>query len=135
MCTLDDFQRLRFDNFYSPDKITGKPKIVCHPKSSQEILKHKSTFTFILRTIYEVNGTAQYLRRLQKPNLYSYSCCNETYLSLNPEPILSWIYPRFCDWPIYLEQHLHTVGIYFFWFSGQVSEIVEDIWSFWHGWL
>ena len=66
MYTLDDFQRLRFDNSQSSDKLTGKPKIVSLPKSSQEILKHKSTFTFTLRTIYEVNGTAQYIPRYQK---------------------------------------------------------------------
>ena len=60
-CAVDYFQRLRFFNSRLLEKFTGKPKIVSHPTSSQEILKHKSTFTFTLRTIYEVNGTAQYL--------------------------------------------------------------------------
>ena len=50
MCTVDNFQRLRF---------------VSLPTSSQEIVKHKSTFTFTfkVRTIYEFNGTARYLER------------------------------------------------------------------------
>ena len=49
---VDDFQRLRFGNSQSPNKFTGKPKIVSHPKSSQERLKYKSMFTFTLRNIY-----------------------------------------------------------------------------------
>ena len=49
---VDNFQHLIFGNSQSPDKFTGKPKIVSHPKSSQKSLKHKSTFTFTLRTIY-----------------------------------------------------------------------------------
>ena len=51
-CALDDIQRLIFDNSQLPDKFTGKPKIVSHPKSSQGSLKHKSTFTFTLLVIY-----------------------------------------------------------------------------------
>ena len=51
-CAVDDFQRLRFGNSQSPEKFTGNPKIFSHPISSQESLKHKSTFTFTLRTIY-----------------------------------------------------------------------------------
>ena len=51
-CAVDNFQLLIFGNSQSPDKFTGKPTIVSHPTSSQEILKHKSTFTFTLRTIY-----------------------------------------------------------------------------------
>ena len=51
-CVVDNFQSLRFGNIHSPNKFTGKPKIVSHPKSSQEILKQKSTFTFKLSTIY-----------------------------------------------------------------------------------
>ena len=45
MCAVDNFQRLRFGSL---------------PTSSQESVKHKSTFmfTFTLCTIYEVNGTA-----------------------------------------------------------------------------
>ena len=48
MCEVDNFQHLRFGNL---------------PTSSQESVKHKSTFTFTfkVRTIYEVNGTAWYL--------------------------------------------------------------------------
>ena len=62
---VENFQFLRFVNSQSPDKLTGKPKIVSLPTSSHESVKHKSTFmlTFTLRTIYEVNGTAQYLER------------------------------------------------------------------------
>ena len=60
-CAVDDFQRLRFDNSQSPDKFTGKPKIVSHPTSSQESLKHKWTFKFKFCTIYEFNGTSRYL--------------------------------------------------------------------------
>ena len=61
MCAVYYFQRLRFGNSQSPENFTGKPKIV----SSQENLKHKSTFkfTFTLRTVYDVNGTALYLER------------------------------------------------------------------------
>ena len=51
-CAVDDFQRLRFGNSQSPEKFTGKPKIVSHPTSSQEMLKQKSIFTFTLCTIY-----------------------------------------------------------------------------------
>ena len=59
-CAVDDFQRLRFGDSQSPNKFTGNPKIVSHPTSSQEILKHKSTFTFTLRTIYpSTRSTAQ----------------------------------------------------------------------------
>ena len=48
MCAVDNFQRLRFGSI---------------PTSSQESVKQKSTFTFTfkVRTIYEVNGTARYL--------------------------------------------------------------------------
>ena len=49
---VDNFQRFIFGNSQSPDKFIGKPKIVSHPKISQKILKHKSMFTFTLRTIY-----------------------------------------------------------------------------------
>ena len=47
ICTVDDFQRFRFGSL---------------PTSSQETVKQKSTFkfTFTLRTIYKVNGTARY---------------------------------------------------------------------------
>ena len=50
ICTVDNFQRFRLFSL---------------PTSSQEISKQESTFTFtfILQTIYEVNGTAQYLER------------------------------------------------------------------------
>ena len=50
ICTVDNLQRLRFGSL---------------PKSSQERVKHESTFTFTftLRTIYEVNGTARYIER------------------------------------------------------------------------
>ena len=50
MCAVDNFQHLRFGSL---------------PTSSQESVKHKSTFTFTftLRTIYKVNGTARYLKR------------------------------------------------------------------------
>ena len=50
MCAVEIFQRFRF---------------VSLPTSSQEIERQESTitFTFILRTIYKVNGTARYLER------------------------------------------------------------------------
>ena len=50
ICAVDNFQRLRFCSL---------------PTSSQERVKQESmfTFTFTLRTIYEVNGTARYLER------------------------------------------------------------------------
>ena len=51
-CEVDNFQPLIFGNGQSPEKFTGKPKIVSHLTSSQEILKHKSIFTFTLHTIY-----------------------------------------------------------------------------------
>ena len=51
-CAVDNFQRLIFDNSQSPNMFTRKPKIVSQPTSSQESLKHKSTFTFTLHTIY-----------------------------------------------------------------------------------
>ena len=51
-CAVDDFQHLRFGNSQSPDKFTGKPKIVSHPTISKERLKHKPMLTFKLRTIY-----------------------------------------------------------------------------------
>ena len=62
MCPVDNLQRLIFGNSQSPDNFTGKPKKVSLPTSSQEIVKQKSmfTFTFTLRTIYEVNGPSQY---------------------------------------------------------------------------
>ena len=62
MCAEEKFQPWGFGNSWSPEKFTGKPKIVSLPTSSQESVKHKSlfTFTFTLYTIYEVNGTAQY---------------------------------------------------------------------------
>ena len=65
MCAVENFQGFIFGNSRSPNKFIGKPKIVSLTTSSQEILKHKSmlTFTFILRTIYEVNDTAQYIER------------------------------------------------------------------------
>ena len=48
ICAVDNFQRFRFGNL---------------PTSSQERVKQESTFafTFHLCTIYEVNGTAQYI--------------------------------------------------------------------------
>ena len=48
ICAVEDFQRFRFSSL---------------PISSHERVKKESTFTFtfILRTIYEVNGTARYL--------------------------------------------------------------------------
>ena len=65
MCLVDNLQRLIFVNSQSPNKFTGKPKIFRLPTSLQESIKHKSTFmfTFIFRTIYEVNDTALYLER------------------------------------------------------------------------
>ena len=50
MCVVYNSKRLRFCSL---------------PTSSQESVRHKSTFmfTFTLRTIYEVNGTARYLKR------------------------------------------------------------------------
>ena len=50
ICAVDNFQHLRFGSLQT---------------SSQESVKHTSTFTFIftLRTIYEVNDTAWYLKR------------------------------------------------------------------------
>ena len=51
-CGVDNFQCLIFGNSRSPNKFTGKPKIVSHPTISQERLKKKSMFTFTLRTIY-----------------------------------------------------------------------------------
>ena len=50
MCAVDNFQRLIFGSL---------------PTSSQESVIQKSTFTFTftLRTIYEVNGTARYIER------------------------------------------------------------------------
>ena len=35
ICAVEDIQRLRFGISKSPDKFTGKPKIVSHPKISQ----------------------------------------------------------------------------------------------------
>ena len=65
MCAVDNFWRLIFYNSQSPDKFTGNPLIVSLPTSSQESMKCKPTFTFTftLRIIYEVNGTAQYIKR------------------------------------------------------------------------
>ena len=48
ICAVDNFQRFRFGSL---------------PTSSQERVKQESSFTFTLRTIYEVNGTARYLER------------------------------------------------------------------------
>ena len=50
MCAIDNLQRMRFGSL---------------PTSSQESVKHKSTFlfTFQLCTIYGVNGTAKYIER------------------------------------------------------------------------
>ena len=50
ICAVENFQRFRFGS---------------HPTSSQERVKQESTFTFTftLRTIYKVNGTARYLGR------------------------------------------------------------------------
>ena len=48
-CAVDYFQCLIFINSHSPYKFTGKPKIVSHPTSSQESLKHKSMFKFTLQ--------------------------------------------------------------------------------------
>ena len=50
MCAVENFQRLIFGSLLT---------------SSQESLKHKSmfTFTFTLRTIYEVNVTTRYFER------------------------------------------------------------------------
>ena len=64
ICAVENLQRLRFGNSHSPEKFTWKPKIVSLPTSSQEIVKHKSifTFTFTLHTIYEVNGAARYFK-------------------------------------------------------------------------
>ena len=65
MCAVENFQRFKFGNSQSPDNFTGNPKIFSLPKMSQESVKHKSTFMFkfILHAIYQVNGTAQYLKR------------------------------------------------------------------------
>ena len=52
MCVVENLQRLRFGNSRSPDKFTGKQKT-----------KIIFTLTFKLCTIYEVNGTAQYIER------------------------------------------------------------------------
>ena len=63
MCIVENFQRLIFGNSYSPNKFKVHPKRDSLPTRSQEGVKHKSTltFTFTLRTIYEVNDTAWYL--------------------------------------------------------------------------
>ena len=70
MCAVDNFQRSIFGNSQSPEKFTGKPKIVSLPTSSQESVQQKytHTFTFKLCNIYEINSTDQYLR----------SCCPVT---------------------------------------------------------
>ena len=60
---VDNSQHLIFGNSQSPGKFTGKPKIVNHPTSSQEILKQKSTLTVILRTIYP------YTRSMAQPDI------------------------------------------------------------------
>ena len=57
-CAVDYLQRLIFGNSQSPENFTGNPKIVNQPTSSQEIWKHKPTFTFTLCNIYKVNDTA-----------------------------------------------------------------------------
>ena len=64
MCAVDNFQRLRFGNSQSPDKFTGKPKIVSFLTSSQDSVKQKSMFMFTVtsRTIYKVSGTARYIK-------------------------------------------------------------------------
>ena len=46
-CAVDNFQRLRFGNSQSPDKFTGKPKIVSHPTSSQESVKKINVYIYI----------------------------------------------------------------------------------------
>ena len=65
-CLFDDLQRLIFDNSQSPEKFTGEHKIFSHPTSSQESLKHKSTFTFTFRTIYP------YTRSMAHPDISAY---------------------------------------------------------------
>ena len=63
-CAVDGFQHFRLGNSQSPNKFTGKPKIVSHPTSSQERLKLKSTFTFTLCIIYLST------RSMEHPDIY-----------------------------------------------------------------
>ena len=72
-CAVDNFQRLIFGNSQSPDKFTGNTKKFSHPTSSQESLKHKSTFTFTLRTIYpSMRSMAQPYPQTSKTSIYSH---------------------------------------------------------------
>ena len=69
-CAVDDFQRFIFGNIRSPNKFTGKPKIASHPKSSQEILKHKSTFTFTFAFTFHTIYPSK--RSMAHPNISPY---------------------------------------------------------------
>ena len=77
ICAVDNFQRFRFGSL---------------PTSSQERVKQESTFTFTfaLRTIYEVNGTARYLERCWPANY------NDAILTLYFIHTLSLTLSAFC---------------------------------------
>ena len=69
MCTVDNFQQLWFGNSQSTNNFKGKPKIVSHPTSSQEILKQQiNVYIYIAHRlpIHKVNGTPWYLPRQRK---------------------------------------------------------------------
>ena len=51
-CAIDYFQCFIFGNSQYTNKFTVNSKVVIHLTSSQESLKHKSTFAFTLHTIY-----------------------------------------------------------------------------------
>ena len=52
ICTVDNFKCLGFGNIQSHEKLTGNPKIVSHPKISQESLKQKIIiYTYIVNHI------------------------------------------------------------------------------------
>ena len=54
MCAVDYFQCLIFGNSQSYDKFVGKPKLVSHPTSSQEILKQQ--INFYIHIAYHLRG-------------------------------------------------------------------------------
>ena len=95
---------LPVSNLYELDKFTGKPKIFSDPTSSQKSLKQQINVYITLRTVYKVNGTAQYIPRHGKtPFLESYYFHVKCPTNIRPYS-LKTTHP-----PNTFQQHLSTV--------------------------
>ena len=88
MCVVYNFERLRFCSL---------------PTSSQESVKHKSTFsfTFTLRTIYEVNDTATWVLGVVFFHRVSSHLFQSTSPTPPPQPHSLYFHSRFLEFLLF----------------------------------